>query len=319
MAASQPYVIQGPLTAEIADVRSPVRQFLGELCANGLRDVQRRYREAASELSVPAAPGSEANPGTVGTAADWLLRFLVDSEPELDLAMAGAAACAQAGIRLLPALAEVAQALGLSLPARPAEHVRVFAGPAAGNGADAVVLARSCWALALITEAYRGGPMVAAAGPLGRFRGAAATSDDLLGLAPQAGLDQLARFRDVFSDTLIPQLAARAGTWALGPTFTGSALISADADLIAAGLLIDLKTSAKKPSLGVTDLLQVIGYALLDFDDEYRLDALGIFSARYAYLATWELPALLSELAGHDVDLRTARGRFRDLLRSCGA
>ena len=37
VAASQPYVIQGPLTAEIANVRSPVRQFLGELCANGLR------------------------------------------------------------------------------------------------------------------------------------------------------------------------------------------------------------------------------------------------------------------------------------------
>lgn len=123
----------------------------------------------------------------------------------------------------------------------------------------------------------------------------------------------------MFSDTLIPQLAARTGTWALGPTFTGSALIKADADLIAAGLLIDLKTSAKKPSLGVTDLLQVIGYALLDFDDEYRVDALGIFSARYAYLATWELPALLSELAGHDVDLRTVRGRFRDLLQSCQA
>ena len=135
----------------------------------------------------------------------------------------------------------------------------------------------------------------------------------------QAGLDQLAGFRHVFSTILIPQLAARRGTWALGPTFTGSALIKADADLIAAGLLLDLKTSAKKPSLGVTDLLQVIGYALLDFDDEYRLDALGIFSARYAYLAIWELPALLSELAGHDVDLRTVRGRFRDLLCSCQA
>jgi len=250
VAASQPYVIQGPLTAEIAIVHSPVRQFLGELCANGLRDVQRRYREAASELAVPGAPRSEADPGTVGTAADWLLRFLVDSEPELDLVMMGAAACARAGIRLLPALAEVARALGMSLPSRPAEHVRVFTGPAAGNGADAGVLARSCWVLALITEAYRGGPMVAAAGPLGRFRGAAVTSDDLLGLAPPAGLDQLAGFRHVFSTILIPQLAARRGTWALGPTFTGSALIKADADLIAAGLLIDLKTSAKKPSLG---------------------------------------------------------------------
>jgi hypothetical protein len=156
--------------------------------------------------------------------------------------------------------------------------------------------------------------MVAAAGPLGRLRGAAITGDDLLGLAPSAGLDQLNEFRHVFSTTLIPQLAVRTGAWAIGPTFTGSALIKADADLIAAGLLIDLKTSAKKPSLAATDLLQVIGYALLDFNDEYHLDALGIFSARYAYLATWDLPTLLGELAGHDVDLQKVRGRFRDLL-----
>ena len=50
MPAFQPYVIQGPLTAEIANVGSPVRQFLGELCANGLREVQRQYREGATEL-----------------------------------------------------------------------------------------------------------------------------------------------------------------------------------------------------------------------------------------------------------------------------
>ena len=106
--------------------------------------------------------------------------------------MMGAAGCTRAGIRLLPALAEVARTLGMSLPSRPAEQVRVFTGPGAGNSTDAAVLARSCWVLALITEAYRGGPMVAATGPLGRFRGAAVTSDDLLGLAPPAGLDQLA-------------------------------------------------------------------------------------------------------------------------------
>lgn len=47
------------------------------------------------------------------------------------------------------------------------------------------------------------------------------------------------------------------------------------------------------------------------FDDEYRLDALGIFSARYAHLARWGLPALLSELTGHEVDLQKARERFR--------
>jgi hypothetical protein len=52
---------------------------------------------------------------------------------------------------------------------------------------------------------------------------------------------------------------------------------------------------------------------------EYRLNTLGIFSARYAFLARWELPVLLSELAGHYVHLPKARGRFRDLLLACQA
>jgi hypothetical protein len=40
---------------------------------------------------------------------------------------------------------------------------------------------------------------------------------------------------------LIPQLATRPTLWALGRTFTGSALMPADADLITGGLLTNLK------------------------------------------------------------------------------
>lgn len=45
--------------------------------------------------------------------------------------------------------------------------------------------------------------------------------------------------------------------------------MNADADLIAAGLLLDLKTAAARSSLGAKDICQLIGYVLLDFDDEY--------------------------------------------------
>jgi hypothetical protein len=120
----------------------------------------------------------------------------------------------------------------------------------------------------------------------------------------------------VFETALIPQLTTRRGPWALGPTFSGSAVIGgADGDLIAAGLLLELKTSAKL-TLAVKDLFQVIGYALLDFDDEYKLTEVAIFSARYAYLATWSLGGLLSELAGHPASLQSARQEFRQLLHA---
>jgi len=213
-----------------------------------------------------------------------------------------------------PALAGIAGALGVPLPLRPPERVRVFTGPVPGSAADPGLLARSCWALALLTEAS---PRRSRdRGPLGRFRGGSVSGDDLLGLVPPAGLTQLSEFRHVFETALLPQLAARAGPWALGPTFAGSELIKADADLIAAGLLLELKTSAKL-SLGITDLLQVIGYALLDFDDDYRVAELGIFTARYGYLATWELDALLSELAGHEISVQSARDEFHGFLLAC--
>jgi hypothetical protein len=92
----------------------------------------------------------------------------------------------------------------------------------------------------------------------------------------------------VFEAALVPNLATRAGPWALGPTFACSELIRADADLIAADPLLDLKTTAKL-SLAITDLLQLVCYALFDFDDQYELTEVGIISARYSYVASWKL------------------------------
>jgi hypothetical protein len=186
-----------------------------------------------------------------------------------------------------------------------------FTGPMSGNSADHEYLARACWAFTLFTEVYRGGPMVAAMGPLGQLQGRRVSAAQLLDLVPSAALSQLAAFRSVFEASLIPQLASRHGRWYLGPVFTGSELMNADGDLIAAGLLIDLKTSAKKPSLGRAELFQVIRYALLDFDHAYQLTDLGIFSARYSHLTTWNLQALLDELADQPVNLRVTREEFR--------
>ena len=150
-------------------------------------------------------------------------------------------------------------------------------------------------------------------GPLGRFQGYHASASELLDLASPTALGQLAAFREVFASTLLPQLAHRTGRWVLGAEFTGSALIKSDADVIAEGLLLDLKTDSKL-SLGVTTMFQVIGYVLLDFDDAYQLTEAGTFSARYAYLATWDIGTLFDELAGHSVNLPSIRREFRQLL-----
>jgi hypothetical protein len=177
-------------------------------------------------------------------------------------------------------------------------------------------LARACWVLALLTEVYRAGPAAAMAGPLAPFTVRYAvppSAAELLELTAPAALSQLAELRRVFETVLLPAVAGRRDMWALGPTLKGSALMNADADLIAAGLLLDLKIR-KKLTFGVQDALQVIGYALLDFDDEFGIEEVGIFAARHAYLATWDLVSLLGELAGHEVSLQLVRHEFGQLL-----
>jgi hypothetical protein len=303
----------GPLTEELKDKDSPVRQFLDRRFTGGLREVQQRYRTAAPALVVPGVPQVAANPGTVGTAADWLLRFVLHPRPSLRLASLGAMLCGrQAG--LTGVLVDIAASLGKGYDAFEATDSDDFVGPVAGARTAPEHLACVCWFLALLTEAYRGGPAVAMAGPLGRFRNRQPSVDEVLHMAPKAAIGQLSDLRHVFEAVLVTQLATRRGPWSLGPEFTGSALLKADADLIAAGLLIDLKTTSAKPSLGVQEAFQVIGYALLDFDDAYQLTEVGIFSARYAYLSIWHIDQLLDDLAGHLVSLSSTRQEFRRLL-----
>jgi hypothetical protein len=306
-------MIRGPLTAELSIKDSPVRRFLDERFTNGLREVQRRYREIGPALIVPSVDRQEANPGTIGTAADWLLRFMLYSRPSLKLAATGAALCGSRS-GMAEALIEIAESLGYNAEAVLDMGTTDFTGPTSGSDADPDQLFRACWTLALLTEMFRN-PIAAIRGPLERFRSHRASRDELLALASPAALDQLAAFREVFASTLLPQLARRPGRWALGAEFAGSALVKADADVIAAGLLLDLKTDSKL-SLGVTTMFQVLGYVLLDFENAYQLTEAGTFSARYAYLATWDIDALFNELADRHVNLPAIKREFRQLLRT---
>jgi hypothetical protein len=180
------------LTREIDDTSSPVRQFFDEQFTAGLKDVRRRFREGAPPLAVPSVPSAEANPGTLGGAADWLLRFMVCSDPSVDLAVAGAAHLSP---EMMMGVAELATLLGvtrlpgtLSMGGSPVSGaVHTFTGPVAGTSLNEELLARGCWALALATEAFRSA-QAAAMGPLAQFHGRPVTADALLALAPAAGL-----------------------------------------------------------------------------------------------------------------------------------
>ncbi|WP_433398782.1 hypothetical protein [Streptomyces sp. CA-146814] len=64
-----------------------------------------------------------------------------------------------------------------------------------------------------------------------------------------------------------------------GPTLPG-ARVTADADLIADGLLIDFKSARNPRGLPQEDAWQLLDYLLLDDADRYTIDTVGFYLTR---------------------------------------
>lgn len=275
------------LTSAMADPNSPLRQLFDKLFPN-TRNVQASYRGAQPLLLVD---GGTANPGTLGAAFDYATRFELDAMYDADLARAAFLdePDTVSNIGAVNVVAQVAQAIG-----------------------DRDTVFRASWALALLTEVYRIGLL--SGSPLRELVDAGDLRPQrLIDLAPQAAVDQLTAMDEIAGESLLTHLD---GPYVLGPTFDGSALCAADADVIAGGLLLDLKTrlggkvkrrGGRADYLRIDDLRQIIGYLLFDRSDTYRIDRVGIYSARFGHLATRPVADMLEMLAGKPVDLADVR------------
>jgi hypothetical protein len=312
------------LTRELKPT-SPIGRYL-RLRYPNLRDLQRRYQKATVNLALLAPDdGAEVSYGTLGTAFDWRLRFLLDPTPDLRLAFHGALSLGKAAVALFGALAAEMGGGRIAIKPRPGPSNHAL--PAVDEASRAARLnperlARACYALALFTEVFRAGPLVGSR--LRTLSGSTMAVDELLALATDAEVADLLALTDAARRVLLPALIARGGPVHVGPTFTGSADIPADADLIAGGLLVELKATlgdrrpdgTRRCTLAQQTMHELLGYLLLDYDNDYHLDALGVYSARYAYLAVWPLAELLEELAGSPVDLTVARAEFRTIVQA---
>jgi hypothetical protein len=106
----------------------------------------------------------------------------------------------------------------------------------------------------------------------------------------------------------------------IDPVFAlSSALGGADADVIADGLLIDFKASRARSVIGATDVYQLVGYALADLDDWYRIRSVGIHALRWRTRWTISLEVLLRRLSGVDRPVPDWRERFSGALPTADA
>ena len=289
------YITTGMLSKDVKDAKTSIGQYVRANFPH-LKRLQAEYKALAGDLVIDSMG---ANVGTVGTALDVVIRLIIDPDET-----------PMSALILYPLNATYHQVVN--------ELASV-----AGRWDDQNLAARAAWALALCVNAYRAGPAWAPLVPdlviSGHF-----TVDTMLGQADDAAVAELLALKELSEERLIAKLA---GPFALGPTFDLSKpgptqRIGAEADLVAGGLLLDIKTIlAPKNTAGLRpDVLkpdtvyQLLGYALLDYSNQYTIEQLGIYSARYGTLTKWPLEYVTSLLSGRTFDLTAARQELWDIM-----
>jgi len=312
------------LTRELDRKDSPVRHWFEQWLPNAKPISQDWNAQVKSAPTLRPATDLRV-PGTVGTAFDYRLRYALAQTPFEDLVAA-------TGLRLLDTSRKLTRTnraapdVFLDLYGSPPPEAAGIVGlitdfqaglattlselaPVGRELADdqEQLLCRYCYVLGLLEELYRAGLKIRS--PLLTLS-SRATLADLLALPPEVWVDDL-RALSRASTPNLPELARE--PLVLNPIFAGSSEIGgADADLISAGCLIDIKTTVDPKFTRTRLLYQLLGYVLLDYDDAFAIDSVAVYLSRQALLIRWPLEPLLTTLRdGEDVSLAELRGSFR--------
>lgn len=169
-------------------------------------------------------------------------------------------------------------------------------------------MTRLCFVASFFEDIYRTGQirrysMLAEAG----------VGTDLTGLTtavPDHVVDDIDAQLQLAEKPLAPFRSLPAKAKVCGPEFTGSTDVPADADFVLGGLLLDCKAAREPRKLGREEVYQLAGYLLLDYDDCYRIDRVGLYLSRQGGLITWTVPEFLRRL-GATASLSRLRAEFR--------
>ena len=273
-------------------------------------DTRGALAECRKALRVPfvAPPASKAY-AQIGTAIDYRIRYHFAPTPWHEFVAArGAVLGSKVGNFGLTdeCIAQFVATLRAGI-GKIAPHHRL------PTAAEERTLARFCLVLTAFEAVFRAGP---AAPPPQHYGGSWPDSAaDLIDLVPDDRVNDVA--------VLAAAFAAQYPSWhgdttaALNPKFAGSIDIGgADADFIADGCLWDIKTTTRGGGQG-RDLYQLLGYLLLDYEDEYAIERVGLVFPRQNTKVAWPVDELIAEMSGRDgLDLAALRRRFRTVCES---
>ncbi|MFF3597942.1 hypothetical protein [Kitasatospora indigofera] len=314
------------LTSGLHCPRTPLRRFLDREMSAGPKPLREDFRARYAVEPVllpPEGVGTEA--GTVGTAIDQRLRLALTAAAPTDLVtrlgvdtagrMGGPKAGEPMGVvgdQLLQRLTETVQAMDLDNRDLPMDR----------SWEEEQDLARLLLAAAWYQVAARN-PFGFTYTPL--FLAAvedptAFTLEHLLDLPHRDLVDDVTAQLDHATTGPLQRLRATTDPAdCKGGVMFANIDITADADLLVDGRLIEIKSTRHPHRFEKTTAWQILGYLLLDTPDHHRIDTVGLYLTRTATLATWPVEDYLALLGARCSDLTQLRATFAELLTNCPA
>ncbi|WP_128970150.1 hypothetical protein [Rhodococcus opacus] len=282
------------LTSQIEWAGSPFMRFAQKSIPNAaaVTAVHDGVRKQALRTK-SSHTGKRPDWGLIGTSIDFRLRLSFTTADLVPVsARRGHAALTRDHPEALPLLGELTAAIAdllAEFPAQPADRIEL---PESMEND----LLRLCVVASQLDQLYRSYPHVIDKTPL-LEGGKVVTFDQARKQVPWFVIDQL-HDQVCLANTGLGQLRAAARTARSGMSFSGSdAIGGADADLLVDGLLLDFKSTHAATTITKSDVYQLAGYTLLDFDDEHHIDHVGIYWTRHGIKRTFSLPGFF-ELLG---------------------
>ncbi|MGW7003693.1 UvrD-helicase domain-containing protein [Streptomyces sp. NPDC054933] len=311
-AADPARLLELPLTHQLKYRAAPVTAFMHEYVPN-VQAVVRDFHARIRDLPQPVRPGRGRGVAwaELGHAIDYRIRLMLGSglgDPvATGVAMMGGVEQVTFPGAPEPKVRDALALAGRELIATINQHQA--SGDLAGHED---LLNRLCFVAAFYERIFRSGRL----GEGGLFEGATAHTrlSHLVEAVPPYVVADLAAQARIAEERFADLCALPKDKREVGPVFAGSGDIGgADADYILDGLLLDCKATVHPRTIGEAEFWQLAGYLLLDYDDRFGIDRVGLYLSRQGGLITWSVPEFLTKL-GTSTTLAELRAEFEKKL-----
>ncbi|MFJ2607949.1 UvrD-helicase domain-containing protein [Streptomyces sp. NPDC087425] len=300
-----------PLTGQLQFPHSPMSTFLARHLPHTERVVG-SYQQWSRDLPATVQPMDERRPdyAALGRTIDYRLRLALGRGP---------GGAVTTGVQLLgstyplegapaPEVRAALHTAGTRLLARLHAHLQGV------SRLDEQELTWLCHVAGFYEAVYRNGVFARRRNLLAQAD-AHTTLEQLTAAVPVYVLEDIAEQMELAERPFAPLRRLPDEQRVCGPVFAGSSdLGGADADFIVGGLLIDCKATTRPHTINRPAVQQLAGYLLLDYDDAYGIDRVGLYLSRQGALITWSVPEFLTAL-GARVPLAELRTLLRNHLR----